>query len=397
MNAFRIASVLTLVGILTAFGRAADTPPPAAPLVVHEWGTFTSFSGSDGVPSTFTPNYTDIPPFVYSQAGPAEGKGVRLRDGTVSMETPVLYFYSEQALKLSVKVGFPKGWITEWYPFAAKEPSPTQSRNPGQTMEWNVRLLPGENVKFPGQYRDERDHYYFARETDAVPVQAEVQPRQGEPNRNHDLRGGAVVQREKFLFYRGVGTFAPPVKMKALGGGEVKINAVADGSVDGLMIVSVRGGKVGFQSLGNIAPGGEIRAAIPVADGNTTALAAAMVKQLTAAGLFEKEAKAMVNTWDSAWFGEEGTRLLYLVPRTRTDELLPLTITPKPDTLVRVLVGRHDFLTPEQEATADKQLKRVKAAQAELAAAEAELRKIGRFQWQAREQAERRAAPVSQR
>ena len=67
----------------------------------------------------------------------------------------------------------------------------------------------------------------------------------------------------------------------------------------------------------------------------------------------------MVKTWDSAWFGEEGTRLLYLVPRAKTDELLPLTMDPKPTELVRVLVGRHDFLTPEQEAVADREYKRL--------------------------------------
>ena len=78
----------------------------------------------------------------------------------------------------------------------------------------------------------------------------------------------------------------------------------------------------------------------------------------------------MVNTWSDAWFGEEGTRLIYLVPRAKTDELLPLTINPKPTEVVRVLVGRHDFLTPEQEAIADQQLKRLNAAQAELNAAQ---------------------------
>lgn len=70
---------------------------------------------------------------------------------------------------------------------------------------------------------------------------------------------------------------------------------------------------------------------------------------------------------------------------------------PKPETLVRVLVGRHDFLTPEQEAAAEKLVKRSRAAQAELSAAETELRKIGRFRQQAREQAERRIGPVTQR
>src|SRR5580704_17146711 len=37
-------------------------------------------------------------------------------DGTVRMETPVIYFYSPREVTARVKVFFPKGVITEWYP-----------------------------------------------------------------------------------------------------------------------------------------------------------------------------------------------------------------------------------------------------------------------------------------
>ena len=115
-----------------------------------------------------------------------------------------------------------------------------------------------------------------------------------------------------------------------------------------------------------------------------------MVKNLTAAGLYEKEARAMVKTWDSAWFGEEGNRLLYLEPRRRTDELLPLSIEPKPAQTVRVLVGRHDFLTPEQEVHAERLVQQIRDAQQESGAAERELVKFGRFAPQVRQMAAKR-------
>jgi len=71
-----------------------------------------------------------------------------------------------------------------------------------------------------------------------------------------------------------------------------------------------------------------------------------------AEGLYEKEARAMVKTWESSWFAEQGTgtRLLYTVPRRVTDTILRLKITPTPDETVRVVVGRIDVLTPEQES-----------------------------------------------
>ncbi|MDY3559602.1 hypothetical protein R5W23_000596 [Gemmata sp. JC673] len=371
----------------------APVPPPANPtgLVAHEWGTFTSFSGSSGVPVGFSPNNEDLPYFVYHQVNPFS-KGVRLaRGGLVSMETPVVYFYTDKDTRASVTVDFPKGWITEWYPFASAVPvnSPKNDRTGGQSIRWDVKLTPSDKPKFPRTPPDAKGQdnpYYHARETDAVPVQAEITGnRSAERYDEHALQGGTVFQREKFLFYRGVGTFAPPVVVQALGGDKVRVVNNSGGTAAGAVVVTARAGKVGFRPLGELATGASTEAALPEPSAKADDLAAFLVKELTAAGLYEKEAKAMVATWSDAWFYEDGSRVLYLVPRAKTDELLPITISPKPVELVRVLVGRHDFLTPEQEATAEKQLKRLRAAEAELNAANTELNKLGRFRAQAQD------------
>lgn len=115
----------------------ADTPTPdgstrdsaggesASPdkLILHEWGTFTSFSGSNGVPVGFQPDNSDLPGFVYHHAGDPHWKADRLQvSGTVSMETPVMYFYTDREVEALIRVNFPKGWITEWFPHAATAP-----------------------------------------------------------------------------------------------------------------------------------------------------------------------------------------------------------------------------------------------------------------------------------
>jgi len=158
------------------------------------------------------------------------------------------------------------------------------------------------------------------------------------------------------------------------------------------VLVTVRGGKIGFRPIGELNSGSTMDAQLPELGGTRTELATFLVKELTAAGLYEKEAEAMVKTWDAAWFGEEGMRLLYLVPRAKTDELLPLAVDPKPKEVVRVLVGRHDFLTPEQEVIAEKQVQRLRAAQVEYDSAQKELAKLGRFGPQAQQLAEKRLA-----
>ena len=234
----------------------------------------------------------------------------------------------------------------------------TKSEKGGQTIRWNAPL-PGEPVTLP----QDRTTTRIRTIKHVRPTPSRFKPR----SRRSTIAGirssrRFVVVREKFLFYRGSEPSPPPVTVKALGGDKVRVTNTAGGTVGGLALVTVRNGKVGFRPLDELASGAEMDSIIPAADGQRAELAAYLVKALTAAGLYEKEAQAMVKTWDAAWLGEEGTRLLYLVPRAKTDELLSITIEPKPAELVRVLVGRHDFLTPEQEATADKQLQRFNAA-----------------------------------
>ena len=57
----------------------------------------------------------------------------------------------------------------------------------------------------------------------------------------------------------------------------------------------------------------------------------------------------MLETWRPDWF-EEGLRVLYVLPRAEVDARLPLTVSPAPDEVVRVIVGRLEVPTPEQDA-----------------------------------------------
>ena len=61
---------LAVVSLATwLHGYDARQTVASNPLVVHEWGTFTSFAGSDGVNLEFRPLVTnDLPPFVLNAA-----------------------------------------------------------------------------------------------------------------------------------------------------------------------------------------------------------------------------------------------------------------------------------------------------------------------------------------
>jgi hypothetical protein len=71
---------------------------------------------------------------------------------------------------------------------------------------------------------------------------------------------------------------------------------------------------------------------------------------LIADGLFEDEAEAMLNTWERSYFQGSGQRVFFMVPRAWTDQVLPLSIS-VPSELTRVMIGRIELVTPQQQDT----------------------------------------------
>lgn len=353
---------------LFALGR-----PPAAPakdksaetFIVHEWGTFSTFAGSDGLYRKFYPDDGDLPQFVDRRYLHIKGG---LPDVLVSLETPVLYFYTDRARTVSVQVDFPKGRMTEWYPAA--------SRLTSEGLRWdNLNNDPNRRAVLPREKQKSR--YYAARQTDSAPLQARA---------DKDKK-----QDEKFLFYRGVADLTMPLSVRAKRGGKFTVKNTGSEAISTFLLVRVAGDKVRFQIGDHLSPGTERDVEASAEESSPDKLAAAVVELLVQEGLYEKEARAMVETWRSDWFGDEGTRILYLVPSRLTDELLPLRITPKPSAVRRVLVGRHDILTPEKEDELTRLVKQLDGPSKEQAeTADKALNRLGRYRWPALEVARAR-------
>jgi len=364
------ALALPVAGLLAlALGHAADpaSGTSAAParddLIVHEWGTFSTFSGSDGKNLTFYPYDNDLPEFVHGYLGRNSKTGPK--GGSISLETPVIYFYSDRPQTASVQVEFPKGTMTEWYPRAVRT---------DKKLSWKgIKLHPRGELEYATEDRESR--YYAARETDSTPLSAAY--------KEEDKK---LTEPEKFLFYRGVGSFAMPLSVRALGDGKFTATWNGKAPKGDLIIVQVQADKLRFRPFrldGEVKTGWRGSVQLPDADSTEEKLGDELIKRLTEKGLYKKEAQAMVNTWRSAWFGEEGVRVLYILPDELTNQLLPLRVEPKPTSILRVLVGRHDVLTPEREKKIDELVAEVKRPTSEQddkqKAALQELWKLGRY------------------
>jgi hypothetical protein len=337
-------------------------------LTVHEWGTFTSVAGEDGssVEWDTLGCKDDLPGFVNA----AGYRGFKFRlQGTVRMETPVMYFYSPREMAASVQVRFPFGVITEWYPkgdneiyeskslmdsmringsvFPTKslmDPPPagldaslvrlssslngidTSLRHLMGSIGWNdVQIQPGSTPEFPLEGAPSR--YYAARGTDSAPVTV------GD-------------QHEKFLFYRGVGRFQVPLTARMAGDGKVIVGNRGTDQIPAAILFENRGGHLGFRNAGAISDA--VTLDPPTLDGSLSNLLSTLELTLEAQGLFPREALAMVETWRDSWF-EEGSRLIYIVPSRAIDAVLPLHVEPAAANTARVFVGRIELVTPATE------------------------------------------------
>jgi hypothetical protein len=318
------ASLFVSAEAPTRLSAALVTDPTG--LIVHEWGTFTSVAGQDGFAQEWVPPQgpRDLPCFVDRQ--PSNIKG--WMPATVRMETPVVYFYSPEATTVDVRVRFRRGLVTEWYPRASVTPGSIQAlalKNPALegTIAWNqVKVMPRAADEYPVE--SGANHYYAARKTDASPLQV-------------------GTEREKFLFYRGIGNFALPLGAMMSADTRVLVNAAPGVSLSDVMLFESRNGSAGYRTARSA--GAQIAIDRPSLDARQAGVRAALERMLVAHGLYAKEAAAMVETWRDSWF-EDGLRLFYIVPRSSIDEVLPLEVTPAPASTARVFVGRIELITP---------------------------------------------------
>jgi hypothetical protein len=324
------------LGVMFFFlgGRlSAQEKHAAFDLTVHEWGTFTAVADKQGQAVEWRPltGFTDLPGFVEHLSYANFKRGLR---GTIRMETPVLYSYSPSEQTVSVSVAFSKGVITEWYPRATHvQPGgilPAANLEQLQTdgsIRWDgVDVSPNLRGEFPREVPDNR--YYAARETSSTPIR---------------VKTDVGEQQEKFLFYRGVSAAPLPLSAKQTPKGELLVQSLGDDEIPAVIVFERRGEQAGYRLARAVKD--ETLLDSPVLTGSVDSLCSTLEGILVDQGLYPDEAHAMVETWRDSWF-EEGSRLIYVVPRAFIDQIVPLTVDPAPTQVVRVFVGRLEVVTP---------------------------------------------------
>lgn len=353
--------------VLTLMTTLFNAQSGMAKFEAHEWGTFTSLVGSNGVTQHGMYHEDEaLPDFVHgfgeTLAGqpapppnlppspprpPCRGK-ICFGDEffarnliTQKMETPVIYFYSDQQRTVDVNVRFPEGVVTDTYP-APIVTSPTTG---------DIREVKNGNTTFRLEVLNEK--------TGMVPLVPSGNIYGHARNVDSNIvRSGA--EREKFLFYRGIGRFQPRIDIRSEGGGLTLTAREPKDRPQAMYLVHVsKNGLSQMMRLTFLKDRADVSRE-EIFDLKTPGFKPdhilrgsqqreALVASLVQSGLKTDEATAMVDTWEHGYLKVPGLRLLYILPRAEVDEVLPLTLTPAPDQLERVFVGRIEVLLDTEE------------------------------------------------
>src|SRR5262249_36656088 len=180
-------------------------------LAVHEWGTFLSVQGSDGVTlGGLVDSEENLPPFVRERALLGMSRGTI----TSKMETPVTYFYTDRPRVVKLRVDMPQGVLTHWFPAVASY----DNQKGGETgkkesfLDWGqIELTPPGDDKGLNASRlksvGKDNTWNYVRDTDAAYVKVANIKRGGQP----------YLEYEKFLFYRGLAKLDLPLEVRDAG------------------------------------------------------------------------------------------------------------------------------------------------------------------------------------
>jgi hypothetical protein len=297
-------------------------------LIVHEWGVFSVYEDEEAALQAMRAEWDGLPKSIYgvrelSRSLPYRGP----------VRKPVIYLHAPQAMTVDLKVRFTKGRAMVWYPATVTPSSESQDT---RTLQWKLYLekLPNEgNFRRPSevQVAGVPDDHWFARlrNVDAAELFSE-----GSWNRL-----GARWDRERFVYYDGF-VPAPQCLEVLFNGDKIGVRSLVDFPVHDLFVIDRRQpDKVRVARRDEVASREELAdLAIMEVNGERWLNEAAhdLLGRLQKAGLHADEARGLVDTWKRDFFHGPQITLIYRLPQAEYDRMLPLTVTPAADKVVRV-------------------------------------------------------------
>jgi hypothetical protein len=372
--------MLLLAGAVGLLGAADEKKPddPVQGFLVHEWGVWRVHNDVHAANADMRATWDELPAFVYGQTTTRDFP--RHWEEAKLVKKPVIFFHAPRAMEAEVRVDFPSGVPAVWWP-ATENPAYFQDefrgRNttpdrPVKYLQWKLQLKESlwKNRQLPERKPLSKTHWMNTlREVKCDEVYAPV------GQRNFGL------EREKFVYYDGLLPHGDTVSIK-IEKEHVSLNNQAKTAIFDVWVIDNRDAtkpRVGRLPRLDGSETKDVDLTAQKGERWAEDAGKALTAQLKDAGLNEDEGAALTTIWSDEFFHSEGVTLLYRLPQEEYDRLLPLTVKPRPEKIVRVGLVQQVSCDPalaERVARLVKQLDDDEFEKRE--AAQRELTKIGR-------------------
>jgi hypothetical protein len=330
-------------------GVSAAQGPAKKGLAVHEWGVFRVSEDEDFANAHLRQEWDKLPPFVY---GHIKGRVVPQHWGPIEVRLrPIIFFHAAEPMIVTATIQFPGGMPGVWYPATQSPATDGNERQPkvGSVLEWNIGVKQCPNgwmPRSPAPAAVDDGHWFTRiRQVKAEEIFARFGPRAND------------VEREKFIYYDGLFPQGKWLKFEVTNDKVAVTNRVKH-SVFDVTVVDRRGDKPRIGRIAKLEPGETIKQ-ITFTEVDASRFSSesseTLTKQLIGVGLFEDEAKSLVDLWKKNMFETPGLHAFYRIPQAEYDARMPLTVTRQqvddlkypPPTVVRAGLIFHGHLEPD--------------------------------------------------
>lgn len=346
----------TALGVLLAMTAMTEGKAQAAPsageanaarkFIVHEWGVqvrsmanvkplLESFPGRaepNGPRSALVPPAEmigDLPNFVIRHGG-AYKPTPQYRN----WNKPVIHLYGPPGLKVEIQVRTALGNPTAYWPKPSLIEQTYWRMGSGVTtaigMAWSGRLLSEPDAKAAPAKVDDKHWWSTVRKVPGAYLQTD---------------NGT----ERFVFYEGTAAQDPAITAKIISGavrgkrsGDALQIANSHSAASGPVLVILNDlAARHFVVVDSVPATGAKSVEIEKDDllkagGDEKKLLAACEAQWKSFGMTDAESRAIVGTWKEDILERPGFLIIARLPTAKYDEMFPLTVSPRPDELVRV-------------------------------------------------------------
>jgi len=333
-SALLVVALLAVVGFWPAGQTTSSAEPvPMKGLAVHEWGVVSVYNDVELANADMRDEWAGLPKFVYGQVD-----GRLQPERFLAVKAPVIYLHAAQPLSVNLRVEFPGGKPAVWWPANSNSiANGLNNSQPLTLLQWNAQVKPSNAANFKHTALPKGHWMEALRDVKADDLLV-----------FDDNRGGA--QLERFIYYDGL-IPAPKGLTIQVKDDTISLKSHAKHALLDVTVVDLRNlRKIRTGSIARLDAEGEV-AAVKLVERDQSKwpfdALEELAGQLTTAGLKEDEAKALTAVWRKAFFETEGVGVFYRLPQEIYDQVLPLTVNPKPEKTVRTLLVHHPHCEPD--------------------------------------------------